>query len=240
MTPQLNAAIAKAKREFPKILANKSVKIPTKSGREIKFTYAELEEIIPAVTPVLSANGLAIAHQLQFVGDRYCLVSSLRHESGEQIDSVFPLPATFDDPKDLGNKITYGRRYSTLCLLDIVASDDGDGDERRRKFVKDIKEEAGLITAPTPIKKGDSSFIDSFSPNSGMSVEISVVPINREMVCAEIDSLMRRKNVSTATAKEMAKGWFGVTSRQSLSDNQLVEFRDRLSLTAPVNTLPVA
>ena len=46
---------------------------------------------------------------------------------------------------------------------------------------------------------------------------------------------MRRKNVSTATAKEMAKGWFGVTSRQSLSDAQLVEFRDRLSLTIMVS-----
>ena len=233
MTPKLNAAIAKAKAEFPKILANKSVKIPTKSGREIKFTYAELEEIIPAVTPTLSANGLAIAHQLQFVGDRYCLVSSLRHESGEQIESVFPLPLNFDDPKDLGNKITYGRRYSTLCLLDIVASDDGDGDERRRKFVKDIKEEAGLIKSPAPIKKGDSSFIDSFSEPVTPAV-IAPVAINREMVCAEIDSLMRRKNVATATAKEMAKGWFGVTSRQSLSDNQLVEFRDRLSLSVPV------
>lgn len=149
MTPHLNAALAKAKAEFPAILANRNVRIPTKTGREINFTYAELEEIAQAVVPALSSNGLAIAHQMQFVEDKFCLVSSLRHESGEQIESLFPLPIGFSDPKDLGAQISYGRRYNTLCLLDITIVDSQNWEETKRKLGKEIKQEAGLLEKPT-------------------------------------------------------------------------------------------
>ncbi|WP_414755597.1 ERF family protein [Anabaena sp. CCY 9910] len=148
MTPNLNAALAKAKAEIPAILANRNVKIPTKSGREISFTYAELEEIQPKITPVLSVNGLAIAHQMIFIETRYCLVSTLRHESGEQIDSVFPLPNDFNDAKELGVQISYGRRYNTLCLLDITVVDSQNWEETKRKIGKEIREEVGLIKKP--------------------------------------------------------------------------------------------
>lgn len=150
-TPQLNAALAKAKSEIPAILANRNVKIPTKSGREISFTYAELEEITPKITPVLSGFGLAIAHQMMFLENRYCLLSSLRHESGEQIDSIFPLPNDFNDPKEIGTQISYGRRYNTLCLLDItvIEPNSHDWQETKRKIAKEIRQEAGLTQKPT-------------------------------------------------------------------------------------------
>ncbi|MHC5674221.1 ERF family protein [Nostoc sp.] len=155
-TPQLNAALAKAKSEIPAILANRNVKIPTKSGREISFTYAELEEIQPKITPALSACGLAIAHQMIFLESRYCLLSSLRHESGEQIDSVFPLPKDFNDAKEIGIQISYGRRYNTLCLLDITVFEPNSQDwqETKRKIAKEIRQEAGLTQKPSNGKEG--------------------------------------------------------------------------------------
>ncbi|MBN3875280.1 ERF family protein [Nostoc sp. JL23] len=155
-TPQLNAALAKAKAEIPVILANRTVKILAKTGREINFTYAELEEILPAITPILSQHGMAIAHQMGFVEGKYCLISSLRHESGEQLESLFLLPSDFNDPKDLAAKISYGRRYSTLCLLDvtIVEPDSQDWEETKRKIAKEIKTEAGLAQKPRKDKEG--------------------------------------------------------------------------------------
>jgi hypothetical protein len=155
-TPQLNTALAKAKAEIPVILANRTVKIPTKTGREISFTYAELEEILPSVTPVLSSNGLAIAHQMGFVEGKYCLISTLRHESGEQLESLFLLPSDFSDPKDLGTKISYGRRYNTLCLLDVtvVEPNSQEWEETKRKIAREIKQEAGLIQKPKKDKEG--------------------------------------------------------------------------------------
>ncbi len=150
-TPQLNAALAKAKAEIPTILANRTVKIPTKTGREISFTYAELEEILPAITPVLSRHGMVVAHQMGFMEGKYCLISTLRHESGEHLESLFLLPSDFNDPKDLGVKISYGRRYNTLCLLDVtvVEPNSQSCEETKRKVAKEIKQEAGLTTKPT-------------------------------------------------------------------------------------------
>ncbi|MEH2201140.1 ERF family protein [Nostoc sp.] len=155
-TPQLNAALAKAKAEIPTILANRTVRIPTKTGREISFTYAELEEILPQITPVLSQHGMAVAHQMGFVEGKYCLISTLRHESGEQLDSLFLLPSDFNDPKDLGTKISYGRRYNTLCLLDVtvIEPNSQSWEETKRKIAKEIKTEAGLAQKPKSDKEG--------------------------------------------------------------------------------------
>ncbi|MBN3869538.1 ERF family protein [Nostoc sp. JL33] len=168
-TPQLNAALAKAKAEIPAILANRNVKIPTKSGREISFTYAELEEIQPKITPTLSAWGLAIAHQMIFLEEKYCLLSSLRHESGEQIDSIFPLSNNFSDPKEIGTQISYGRRYNILCLLDItiVEPDSQDWQETKRKIAREIKQEAGLTQKPSNGK--ESSILHDMSGVSGVT-----------------------------------------------------------------------
>lgn len=149
MTPNLNAALAKAKAGFPEILANRNVEIVAKSGRKINFTYAELEEIAQAVVPALSANGLAVIHQMQFVENRFYLITSLRHESGEQVESFYPLPVEFADPKDLGGQISYGRRYNTLCLLDITVVDSQNWEETKRKLGKEVREEAGLLQKPT-------------------------------------------------------------------------------------------
>lgn len=148
MTPNLNAALAKAKGEFPQILADKKVKIPTKTGREINFTYAELEDIIAAVTPTLSSNGLCISSAMEFVEDKFCLITSLRHESGETIQSFFPLPIGFNDAKELGIQITYGRRYNTLCLLEISATEPSDRDEKVRSLAQEVRREAGLNKKP--------------------------------------------------------------------------------------------
>lgn len=171
-TPQLNAALAKAKAEIPAILANRNVKIPTKSGREINFTYAELEEIQPKITPALSTYGLAIAHQMIFLETRYCLLSSLRHESGEQIDSVFPLPKDFNDAKEIGIQISYGRRYNTLCLLDItvVEPNSQDFQEIKRKIAREIRQEAGLTQKPSNNGNNGSILHDMSGVSSVMTI----------------------------------------------------------------------
>lgn len=230
MTPNLNTALAKAKAEFPKILASKSVEIPTKTGRKINFTYAELEEILPAVTPTLSAHGLAIAHQLQFIGERYCLVSSLRHESGEQIESFFPLPQSFDDPKELGNKITYGRRYSTLCLLDIVAADDGNQDEKKRKFVRDIQQESGMNSKPAPISQQES-FLMATADYPRAKINPKAPEVDSRLLISEIQSLARRKNLDVSKLEGGAVKYFNKSFSQ-LSGKELIQYRDRLSLYA--------
>lgn len=228
MTPNLNLSLAKAKIDFPAILANKNVKIPTKTGREINFTYAELEEIAQSVTPALSANGLVITHQMQYAGDRFCLISTLRHESGEQIESLYPLPAVFGDAKELGIQITYGRRYNTICLLDITVVDSQNWEETKRKLAKEIKQEAGLLQKP--VKPEGSILHDMSGITFQKNKPLPKPDSDRDLLMKEIDSLMSRKRITADQGREILMELYNVKGRSLLSNEQLIRFKDYLSL----------
>lgn len=233
-TPALNLALAKAKADFPAVVASRRVEIPTSSGRKIGFTYAELEAIADAVTPVLSANELAIAHQLTFVGNKLVVKTTLRHSSGEQIESVYPLPEekvsekTGDtDQKTRGAAISYARRYNVICLLDINAINPNseEWDTTKRRLAQDLKGEMRQLQdkrpSVPPVGKPERTTADFFSQ------------INRPMVMQEIDSLMSRKKITVQQAKAECMQLFGAESRDSLSDRQLIELRDRFSAWIP-------
>jgi ERF superfamily len=217
-TPKLNAAIAKAKLEFPKILANRAVTIIAKSGREIKFNYAELEDILDAVTPVLSSNGLCLVSQLQYLpSGKFVLYSTLRHESGEFIESYFPLSESVADPKDLGTQIGYGRRYNALCLLEISTVEPSDTEqvkEQTRKFAHKLRAEINQMPNPVSVPKPVTSF--------------STPEVDRNLVNLEIESTLKRKNIPLEDAKNLLAEKFNARSRSELSDDQLVELLEVL------------
>lgn len=54
--------------------------------------------------------------------------------------------------------------------------------------------------------------------------------IDRQMVRAEIASLLRRRNISVDNAKELCFQFFGVHSTDELNNQQLIELRDRFSV----------
>ncbi len=131
-TPQLNEALAKAKLAFEPIVADETAAFNTKSGGRIEFDYADLGDIIPAVTKALSENGLAIASQPLLIGDKMFLVTRLLHSSGESLEAYYPLPDPGLDPKGYGSQLTFGRRYNQLCLLDINTVTDEESKRNRR------------------------------------------------------------------------------------------------------------
>lgn len=118
-TPDLNAAIAIAKLSFEPIIADETASFSTKAGGKIQFDYADLEDIIPAVTPALSQNGLSICSAIVPINNQLFLVTTLLHSSGQQRNSFYPLPNTVTDPKEFGSQVTFGRRRNTVCLLEI-------------------------------------------------------------------------------------------------------------------------
>ncbi len=62
-----------------------------------------------------------------------CLVTTLRHVSGNTIEGMLPLePAKPRDPQSMGSAITYARRYAYMAILGIAAEDD-DGNAASRK-----------------------------------------------------------------------------------------------------------
>jgi hypothetical protein len=128
-TPKLNAALAKVQCELPRITKDEKADIKgEKNGRpfSIKYNFADLTAISDAVLPLLGRNGLAFSSRPTLVDGKFVLVYNLLHESGEQLDGIFPL-ASSGKPQDLGGLITYYRRYA-LCAVTGVAPGGEDND----------------------------------------------------------------------------------------------------------------
>jgi hypothetical protein len=109
-------ALIKARAEFPSIQKDKV-------NPHFKVSYASLDSVLDAVTPVLCKHGLAIV-QLMEKGN--ILKTHLFHESGEFLTSEYELPEYQENQKK-GAALTYARRYSVCALLSITADEDDDG-----------------------------------------------------------------------------------------------------------------
>lgn len=129
-------ALAQAKIEPPQ--RNKTVKVRTKTGGEYTFDYADYAAIVAAVKGPLSENGIAWTHLIEKSGNGFILITKLIHKSGEELEAIYPLPATYD-PKDFGGAITYGKRYCLSALTGCAADDDLDADPENTTDFKDRK-----------------------------------------------------------------------------------------------------
>jgi len=163
---ELTEAMAKARLEFKPIIKNKTVQIDTKSGRKIKYSYAELPLILQAVEGALSNHGLYL-FQPPFDNGNRTLVTLLSHKSGQWIMSKMTLNNAIDT-KEYGAQITYYRRYSVCGLLGIAADDDESEEqvEGIKAIAEKPKEEAKPVESlpPMPLLKALLDSVDKVNP----------------------------------------------------------------------------
>src|SRR3990167_4215492 len=128
MSAELAAALAKAQSEFPPIERRKTVTVTTKTGGQYKFAYAPLDEILAAVKPALSENGLALSQLLSNLDGKPALRTMLLHASGGFLEDICPLPVNGgESAQEIGSAITYLRRYAAVAILGIATEEDDDG-----------------------------------------------------------------------------------------------------------------
>lgn len=119
-----NAAFAAMQPEIPVI---------AERGRTDKASYAELEDIVEAIRPILAKHGFALSHRTEWPDpSRVRIVGILTHREGHQRTSEFLSSADSSGSKNaiqaLGSAVSYGRRYTTKDLLNIVTRrEDDDG-----------------------------------------------------------------------------------------------------------------
>lgn len=106
---------------------SKGVKLEKdKQNPYFKSMYMSLDNIVNTVTPVLNEVGLIIMHHVSNQDGISYVVSTISDpESWEWFSSSFPIHGT--DPQKVGSEISYWKRYNTSCLLNIVDSEDDDG-----------------------------------------------------------------------------------------------------------------
>ena len=119
-TGSLAAALAKAQAVMRSAKFNKQ-------NPHFKNRYADLSAIIEAIRKPLTDQGLSITQATEVNGHGFGLKTTLRHSSGETVESFYPLPAGAK-PQELGSALTYARRYSLSSIVCIAADDDDDAE----------------------------------------------------------------------------------------------------------------
>lgn len=129
-----------AKAAFNGAFAKMQAILPTvaERGRTDKASYAELEDIVEACRPVLAQFGFSLSHKTEWPDKTTVkVIGILTHEDGHARESEFLASADTSGSKNaiqaLGSSVSYGRRYTTKDLLNIVTrreDDDGKKSER--------------------------------------------------------------------------------------------------------------
>ncbi len=126
-----DGTFAKMQAELPEIDEKGQILV----RGQLRSTYAKLEDIHAAIKPVLKLHGFAIRHRTEWPADKpgiIRIVGILSHEQGHSEESVFEAPADKSDFRtdiqSMGSTVSYGRRYTTLDLLNLTTRGlDNDG-----------------------------------------------------------------------------------------------------------------
>lgn len=126
-------AYSRMQPELPEI--DEKGRIKKKDG-STQSTYAKYEDIKKAIAPILKQFGFAIRHKTEWPeGGKIRIVGILSHRDGHREQSTFEAPADKSDYRSdiqsQGSTVSYGRRYTTLDLLNITTrGQDNDGQQQ--------------------------------------------------------------------------------------------------------------
>lgn len=90
-----------------------------------KSKYASLENVLDVVKPVFLDHGIAIVQGSGANGEKGInVITRLVHESGQWIETDFPIPLAKLDPQAAGSASSYGRRYGLKAMASLAEEDD--------------------------------------------------------------------------------------------------------------------
>lgn len=127
----LSAALTSFQKGVPKIKKDKTAKVPTKSGSEYSYKYADLSSIWESIRGQLADNKISVIQSPTTMQSEEALTTVVAHESGEWIEDTMKLKIVQDSPQGQGSAITYARRYMLCSMLGIVADDDNDAQDHK-------------------------------------------------------------------------------------------------------------
>lgn len=122
MSESLTSALAKF---------HKAVGTIHKNSKAQYGNFASLADVLSAIATPLSEAGLAVTQTFIPTEGLTLLRTSLRHSSGETVDSDVPLIEVKgrNALHDWGGAVTYQRRFALLAILNLAAGmEDDDGD----------------------------------------------------------------------------------------------------------------
>ena len=89
-----------------------------------KSKYLDLDDLNKGLMPTLNEKGLLLLHRTR---KKAVVTEIVEVETGEKIESSFPIPDSIVDPQKMGSAITYAKRYNIGQLFNIITDKDDDG-----------------------------------------------------------------------------------------------------------------
>jgi len=107
--------------------------IKDKTNPHFRSKYADLTNVIAAIKPELSSNGLWFTQVVHSAEGMAAVETIIMHTSGESLScGVTSVPVLKNDAQGYGSALTYARRYSLSAAFGVAPEDD-DGNEACEK-----------------------------------------------------------------------------------------------------------
>lgn len=120
-------AFLAAQSEMPNIPKNRAANIATRDGGSFSYKFADFNDVVATVAPILHKHDLTYTQSAISEGDRVGVETRIAHKAGHVESSGALLLESGGDARGAGSAITYAKRYALLAALGIAAEDDDDG-----------------------------------------------------------------------------------------------------------------
>lgn len=94
------------------------------SAGPIRYSYADLGDVLATAMPILGANNLLVTQSVDCSESDVLVTTTMLHASGQFISSTpvrMPIGKT---AQNTGSSITYARRYGLMAFLGLATEDD--------------------------------------------------------------------------------------------------------------------
>src|SRR5580692_8778828 len=95
----------------------------TSDNPHFRSTYADLNEVLGAVLPVLNSKGLRLSHEVGKNEFGQYVMTIISGAGGSATTCVF-FSGSEDNMQKIGAAITYARRFGVVSLLSLEQEDD--------------------------------------------------------------------------------------------------------------------
>jgi hypothetical protein len=133
-----NEAFHRLSTDLPRVRKNASVEY---KGKEA-FRFADFQTIDAAIRPLLQREGFNLSFDTApRVGDGGGIIvtGTLAHVGGHKRTASIPVPLDTSGGKNsvqgYGSALAYGRRYTTMALVNLITDDDDDGQAAGKRYI---------------------------------------------------------------------------------------------------------
>jgi hypothetical protein len=161
-----HAALAELQPKLPVIGERGEIKIRD----QVQSRYALWEDVVRAIAPLLSEHGFALSFRVSRDTERQNVTGILSHRDGHSEETTLSLPIDNSGSKNgvqgIGSTVSYGKRYVTQALLNLVSSGDDDDGQGGGNGLITAEQKAELVEllkangATYPDGAGTKKFLD--------------------------------------------------------------------------------